>query len=349
MPYRIIQTGLGDFGRRWLDVVSRHESWTVAAIATRNSQTRQECGDQAGVPDSHRFATLSDALDSGVHADGLLVTTPHFRHAEDVVSGLDHGLHVLVEKPLAGSWDECLRIRSAAQASDRIVMVAENYRFGEGAQLARRIVASGEIGIPEFLCLEYFVGHSFPDGDWRNEYTYPLLIENATHQFDLVRFITGTDAERVYCSVCGSRRTPHWTAPSVSASFEMSEGLHFQFAGSWAYTEFATPWEGTWRLHGSEGSLAWTSDEIEIRNSRNARTVRVPSRPSDATLSATFEEFTAALDEHRSPGTAVEDNLRTVAMVYGAIRSAEQGAPVSVSEMIREDARRPPSVSQTGL
>ena len=342
MRYRMIQTGLGDFGRRWLDVVRTHRAWDVAAIATRNDQTRRTCGDLAGVPESRRFATLPEALQNGGEADALLVTTPHFRHADDVLSGLRRGLHVLVEKPLAGSWEECLRIRSAADASDRVVMVAENYRFGEGARIARRIVASGEIGVPEFLGVEYFVGHTFPDGDWRNEYAYPLLIENATHQFDLVRFVTGTDAQRVYCAASGSRRTPHWKAPSVSALFEMSGGLQFQFAGSWAYDEFITPWEGVWRLHGSEGSMAWTSDKIEVRGGSSSRTIAVPSRPSDSTLAATFEEFTAAIDEQRAPETALKDNMRTVAMVFAAIRSVEQGVPITVADMLRDPVPGPP-------
>ncbi|TVQ28167.1 MAG: gfo/Idh/MocA family oxidoreductase [Spirochaetaceae bacterium] len=336
MKYRMIQTGLGDFGRRWLDVVRAHRAWEIAAIATRNEQTRQSCGDLAGVPDSGRFATLAEALHPDVGADALLVTTPHFRHTDDVLSGLERGLHVLVEKPLAGSWEECLRIRSAALASDRVVMVAENYRFGEGARIARQIVASGEIGVPEFLSMEYFVGHTFPDGDWRNEYAYPLLIENATHQFDLVRYVTGSDATRVYCAASGSQRTPHWKAPSVSAVFEMSGGLQFQFAGSWAYDEFITPWEGVWRLHGSDGSMAWTQDAIEVRRGAESRTIAVPSRPSDWTLTATFDEFTAAIDERRAPETALTDNIQTVAMVYAAIRSAEQRVPISVADMLLE-------------
>ena len=335
MTYRMIQTGLGDFGRRWLDLVRSHGSWEPVAIATRNVETRRSCGDLASVPDSRRFATL-DEVPGDVGADAMLVTTPHFRHAHDVLWGLERGLHVLVEKPLAGSWEECRQIHSAALQSATAVMVAENYRYGEGARLARRIVESGEIGVPEFLCVEYFVGHAFPAGDWRNEYGYPLLIENATHHFDLVRYVTGTNAERVSCTVCASRRTPHWSAPSVSASFTMSDGLHFQFAGSWAYDEFATPWEGVWRLHGSRGSLSWANDRIEVRSGSGSRIEHVPSRPSDSTLAATLEEFTAALDEARPPETAIEDNMQTVAMVYGAIRSAEHGAAVSVPGILRE-------------
>lgn len=336
MGFRMIQVGLGDFGRRWLDVVRNDPSWTVAAIATRNGEVRTTSGDLAGVPHSRRFCSLAEAVSAGVEADALLVTTPHFRHEEDVRVGLLHGLNVLVEKPLAGSWAECLRIVTETERAGHTVMVAENYRYGEGAQLVHEIVASGEIGVPELLRLDYFVGHTFPDDDWRNEYAYPLLIENATHHFDLVRFVTGADAESVSCSVAPSRRTPHWRAPSVEASFEMTGGLHFAFVGSWAYGEFPTPWEGEWRLFGSRGALRWTRDTIEVRRGCESRRLHVPSLPSDSTLAATFGEFTSALSERRAPQTALADNLRTVAMVFAAIRSAEEDTPVSVRGMLSE-------------
>jgi predicted dehydrogenase len=332
----MVQVGLGDFGQRWMHVVHDNDSWEIAAIATRNDTVRDECGNRIGLEERARFRTLEEALSSGIEADTLLVTTPHFRHAADVVLGLEHGLNVLVEKPLSGTWGDCLRIREAAEASDRIVMVGENYRYGEGARMARDLVLSGEIGEPELLSMEYFVGHTFPEGDWRNEYTYPLLIENATHQFDLVRYVTGRDAEQVYCVASGSARTPHWRSPNASANFLMGGGLSFQFTGSWAYGEFNTPWEGIWRLHGSRGSLAWRSNELVVSSGSNSRTIAVPSRPSDATLTATLAEYTAALDAGRAPETSLEDNMQTVAMVYGAIRSAETGTPVSIAEMLAE-------------
>lgn len=336
MAYRMIQVGLGDFGQRWMDVISNHESWQYAAIATRNADARAACGQQTGVPAERQFATLDEALAAGIEADVLLVTTPHFRHPHDVAAGLSHGLHVLVEKPLAGTWEDCLWIRGAATHARGILMVGENYRFGTGARIARELVASGEIGTPEFLCMEYFVGHSFPEGDWRNDYTYPLLVENTTHQFDLVRYVTGTNAEKVYCDAFASERTPHWKAPTLSASFRMTGGLRFQFGASWAYDEFQTPWEGNWRLHGSKGTVSWRQDQIEVRRGEDARIIDVPSKPSDHTLKATLEELTAALDGGRTPETNIADNMETVAMVYGAMRSAETGSPVSIRDMLAE-------------
>lgn len=338
MRHRMMQVGLGDFGRRWLRIVQTHETWEYAALATRNEQVRNECGLEVGIGPDALFSSIDDAVASGIQADAALVTTPHFRHRHDVSVLLERGLDVLVEKPLAGTWDDCVAIRDAAREAPGVLMVGENYRFGDGARVAQDLVSSGEIGTPEFLSIDYFVGHSFPDGDWRNDYTYPLLIENATHQFDLVRFVTGTNADTVYCNGIPSSRTAHWPFPSVSAQFKMGNGFHFQFNASWAYPDLQTPWEGAWRLYGSRGALSWSQDRIEVHRDGRIKSYDIPSRPSDHTLAATFDEFSAALTDGRSPVPDVEDNMHTVAMVFGAIRSHETGSPVSIVEMLAETA-----------
>ena len=335
MPYRIMQVGLGDFGRRWMKIVNVHPAWEYAAVATRNEAVRDQCGEECGLAPAHRFSTLRDALASGVAANAVLVTTPYFRHKEDVALALERGMHVLVEKPLAGDLESCLVIREAARGSPGMLMVGENYRFGAAAGKMRDIIVSGVIGTPEIICMQYFVGQTFPDGDWRNDYKYPVLIENATHQFDLLRYVTGTNPVSVFCSTFGSERTPHWAFPNVAALFEMDSGLRFDFSASWSYPEFRTPWEGEWRIHGSRGSAKWVTDNIVVEYGGTRESVVLSSMPTDHTLSKTFEEFTAAIDQKRKPTVDIEDNLQTVGMVFGAIRSSESKRVVAIQDLIR--------------
>ncbi len=334
MSLRMIQVGLGDFGRRWMKIVNAHVGWEYVAVVTRNKTVRDQSGDESGLGPEHRFATLREAFDAGIETDAVLVTTPHFRHKSDVTAALERGIHVLVEKPLAGDLASCLEIRDAARRSTGMLMVGENYRFGDGANKMREIVTSGFIGSPELICLQYFVGHTFPDGDWRNEYEYPVLIENATHQFDLLRYITGANPVSVYCSAFGSERTPRWTYPNVAALFEMDSGLRFQFAASWAYPEFRTPWEGEWRIHATRGSARWVADTIVVERDGLLETSALDSQPSDHTLSGTLDEFTSAIHQKRRPAVDIEDNMHTIGMVFGAIQSAESEHLVHIENLI---------------
>ena len=48
---KIMQVGLGSFGRKWMDVILEHGEWEYSAIATRDDAAREESGDQCGLPE----------------------------------------------------------------------------------------------------------------------------------------------------------------------------------------------------------------------------------------------------------------------------------------------------------
>ena len=326
---KIVQVGLGSFGRKWMDVILKDAEWEYSAIATRNDDVRGEAGDLCGLPESARFTDLEEMLAHSDDADAALITTPYFLHAEQALRSLSQGWHVLVEKPLCASLEDAYRIRDAVKDSGRTLMVAENYRFNPGPILMRDLISSGEIGDPEAVFIQYFVRHRFPESDWRNRYRYPVLMENATHHFDLLRFITASEPVSVSGSAFGSRLTEHWEYPSVSVQYEMTGGLSAHFAGSWAYDGFRTPWEGLWRVHGTEGSILWDGD-LKISKEGDKRTIHVETFPPSHSLKKVLEEFTAALREERKPAVDIDDNIQTLRMVFSAIESIEKRAHVSI-------------------
>lgn len=321
----LIQVGLGGFGLRWLEVVLADPRWEYAALATRTAAVREEAARRAGLAPERAVDSLEAALAAAPEADAVLVTTPYFRHADDVVTALRHGKHVLVEKPLIDNGADAERIRAAAaRAAGTTVMVGEDYRFRAGARAVHAIVQAGEIGAPEMIDLQYFVAHRFPAGDWRNELRYPVLIENNTHQLDLLRYVTGREALAVTASAFASAADTPWPCPSVAALIEMEGGLHVTFSASWAYSALRTPWEGTWFVRGPQGGLHWDAAGITVLDGKGETLRRIPAPDAAPRLDLVLAEFTAALDEHRAPSVSLADNLRTLAIVLAMIRSREQ-------------------------
>ena len=193
------------------------------------------------------------------------------------------------------------------------------------------IVHSGEIGAPEVIDLQYFVSHRFAAGDWRNELRYPVLLENNTHQVDLLRYVTGREALAVTASTLASAADSPWPFPSVAALIEMERGLSATFSASWALPDLNTPWEGVWTVRGARGALRW--DGAGITLFRGAGQRRLAAADSAPRLDLVLAEFTAALVAGRAPSVDLADNLKTLAVVLGMIRSAEQRRRVELSEM----------------
>lgn len=324
---KIMQVGLGSFGKKWMKVIIDDKNWDFSSIATRNKDTLRDCGSEIGIPEEAQFTEFETMLKNSKEADAVLITTPYFLHTKQILLSLEYGKHVLVEKPLCGSLEEAYKIRDAVKKSGKTLMVAENYRFTQGSKLLHELLKSEEIGKPELIFIQYFIKHSFQENDWRYKYKYPLLIENATHHFDLVRYVTGSEPLNVWGSAIGSELTKQWKYPSLSIHYEMSKKLNFHFAGSWAYPGLNTPWEGLWRIHGTKGSIKWDGEYIKIYKDFET-SHKVTRQPPQDTLKLVLNEFSKAIMENKKPAIDIKDNIRTLQMVFFAIKSIESNRKI---------------------
>src|SRR4051812_19955636 len=107
------------------------------------------------------WAEASDdpaSVTRGGDIDVVIVITPNDSHATYGIDALAHGKHLVCEKPLANTVADALRLAEAARKSDRVSMVNFVYRAWPGVELARELIAAGELGE-----LVHFQGHFFQD------------------------------------------------------------------------------------------------------------------------------------------------------------------------------------------
>ena len=81
-----------------------------------------------------------------MNLDAVSVCTYNRTHAECTIYALEHGLHVLLEKPMTVTLDEAVAIRKAEKKSGKIVSVGFQPRFDANMQMIKKIVQSGELG-----------------------------------------------------------------------------------------------------------------------------------------------------------------------------------------------------------
>ena len=79
----------------------------------------------------------------------------------------------------------------------------------------------------------------------------------AIHTFDQARFLTGSDAQTVYCHEWNPPISWSGHEPSAVAIFEMDHGIVYTYRGSWCAEGLRTPWESAWRIIGEKGSVLW--------------------------------------------------------------------------------------------
>ncbi|WP_110926203.1 Gfo/Idh/MocA family protein [Bacillus massiliglaciei] len=96
----------------------------------------------------HIEKVFTNYQDMFAEVDAVTITTPNKFHAEISIAALQAGVHVLCEKPMAITAEECEAITRAANQSGKVLSIAYHYRFMKEAQSAKRMILANEIGEP---------------------------------------------------------------------------------------------------------------------------------------------------------------------------------------------------------
>lgn len=267
------------------------------------------------------------------------VTTPE-SHCDTTLAALEFGVPVLGEKPMASSMDEARRMVRASREAGKLYMVSQSRRYNPNIAAYRRAVDRlGRVGI---LNADFYLGPHF--GGFRDAMASPLLVDMAIHTFDQARYLTGADPVSVYCEEFNPAWSWYAGDSSAEALFEMSDGLRFNFRGSWCAEGRNTSWEAEWRAIGARGSGTWNG-ESDIRGETVLRTegfmselepfAETPDPSQPYGIAGSIRDFLRALDDpSHVPMARCEDNIKSLAMVFGAVESARTGRRVPIAPLL---------------
>lgn len=127
-----------------------------------------------GIPPERVFTTWEDAARVPRFADAVIVTTQDSMHVGPAVAFADLGYHMLLEKPMAVSMEECYRIVEAVKRAGVILAVGHVLRYMPYTRMFRELIASGAVGrVVNVQHLEpighWHFAHSYVRGNWRKE------------------------------------------------------------------------------------------------------------------------------------------------------------------------------------
>ena len=335
---RGIHVGLGGQGRHWVSVCRRHpELVEMVAFVEPAEASAQAAVERAGVPRERIHPTLRAALAAGP-ADFVLDVTPPAVHHLVAMEALEAGLHVLEEKPMSDDFENARRVVGAAAGAGRVHMVAQNYRFGAVPRTTRRLVAEGRVGRPEVVAVGFYREWAHAPGTHYVVMPYPLLTDMGIHHFDMLRYVLGREPVRVEARSWNPSWGWHRGDAGHTAVIEFEDGLVATHHALGCSVGRQSPWNGDWRIEGPEGSLTWEEDQIwHTRVHPRDRQVReqIPTDPQPAGgQDAVIREFAAAIAEGRQPECNSADNLKSLALVFAAVRSAKERRPVEIAELL---------------
>ncbi len=144
-----------------------------------------------------------------IEADAVFIAVPNYLHRQITCDCLDAGLHVMCEKPMATSTEDCDAMIAAAERNNRILEVGLSCRFSRIDSKAHELVATGAIGEPIMVWAREFrppFARKFQDWILDEQRSGGTLLEKTCHHFDLFNWFAGAgrkgtaNAIRVYAS-----------------------------------------------------------------------------------------------------------------------------------------------------
>lgn len=353
-PIRYGVIGTGMMGIEHIENIGALGDAVVAAIADPNPPSLTAgaavAGDGVRTFQSHR-----DLLDSGL-CDAVVIATPNHTHLDVLTDVLGTDLHVLVEKPLCTTVDDCERIVELDSRRDGpITWVGLEYRYMPPAAELIRLVHAGVTGPPRMVAMRE---HRFPFlhkvGDWNrlSVNTGGTLVEKTCHFFDLMNLVLQERPERVMAS--GAQDVNHLDEIVDGRRADMLDNAFVIVdypSGARAMLDLCMFAEATHNQEeisvvGGAGKVeALIPDEIVRVGRRGVHGIgTVESYRVDETTvthrglhhGSSFVEhvhFVQAIRNGGRPEVTVVDGLWSVAMGVAAHRSIELGRPIEMTEV----------------
>lgn len=324
-PVRLVQVGAGAMGRAWLEAIAEHAGAELVGLVDIDLAHAERVAADVGGDVVVGTDVVEVATRAG--ADAVIdVTVPQAHHAVNTAALLA-GFPVLCEKPIAPTVAETLSLVAAAELSGELLMTSQSRRYYP--ELAAFRTAIDGIGGAGLLSVEFFKAPRF--GGFRDTMAHPLLIDMAIHAFDVARYLIDSEPVRVDCRSWNPAWSWYAGDAAASATFEFAGGERFVYTGSWCSPGLETSWNGSWRASGPGGTALWDGDNAPTTGDGAA--VAVDS-DGPREIRGALAEFLEVLRTGRVPSGEVHANVRSLAMVEAAVRSADERVEVGLDRVL---------------
>jgi len=338
---RVAIIGAGNVGRIRASLIQHTPDCCLEIVADVDEAHAQDLAQSFGAEST----TDCIAASSASNVDVVLICTPTKFHAQAAKNALQHGKHVLCEKPLARSAAEAQEMVVAAARARRILKTGFNYRHMAHVRKAKELLDAGALGELYFVRCRY--GHGGRPGyeqSWCTDLDLSgggVLLEQGIHILDLVRHLLGEPTQ-----VLAQATLFFWNFPAVedncfvllrTASSQVAQ-LHV----SW------TQWINifSFEIFGHDGYLSLTGRDRHYgpqqliwgqRQKNHSRPIEqwFNFPPPDDSWEREWTEFLSAIRNNREPMESAVDGLQALHVVDAAYQSARNQQWVDVPQLIR--------------
>jgi len=289
------------------------------------------------------YASVEEMLaDPEIHA--VSVCSANAAHAAQTVAALKAGKHVLCEKPMAVTLEECEAMVETARETGKYFMMAHNQRLDKTHMAAKKLIDEGVIG--RIVTFRTTFGHPGPENwsitpgpnTWffdKSRASMGAMADLGIHKTDLIQYLTSQRVVRTTAHVTtldkrGADGELIGVDDNAFCIYEMSGGAVGTMTASWTYYGQG---DDSTVLYGTKGTMRINEDPaapIQVYLTDGTALTYGPEQPQRT--SGVIDLFMECLKTNTPPEISGENTISAMRAVFASIRSSETGRAVDIPE-----------------
>ncbi len=292
------------------------------------------------------FASYEELL-ADPEIEAVSVCAANHAHAEISIAALKAGKHVLCEKPMAISLEECEAMVAAAKESGKYLMIGQNQRLAKAHSKAKELIEQGAIG--KVLTFRTIFGHGGPEtwsidpgsNVWffdKTKAAMGAMADLGIHKTDMIQYVLGTKivkTQAVLTTLDKRDATGNLIGVDDNAIciYQMENGIIGTMTASWTY--YAAE-DNTTVIYGTKGELRLYDDPKYSVQQINADGTRIDYQidqiqtNDNQTASGIIDLFVESLVEKKEPEISGANVLHAMKAVFASIESSAKGCAIEV-------------------
>lgn len=288
--------------------------------------------------------------------DAVSVCVANRDHASVTIRALEAGCHVLCEKPMAVTMEECESMLAASKRAGRVLMLGHNQRFNKAHMEARRMLKSGELGKP--IGFRTSFAHPGPEGwtgqknSWfiqKSQSAFGVLADLGIHKTDLIHYLLDEPVVSV-TAVMGTvdKRYPDGGLIDVEDNalciYRTQSGAMGQMHVSW--TNYGSE-DNTTRIYTTKGvlrlyedpeySLVFERPDAEpLRLALDEMTTNAKQTDGQRENTGVVNAFVESIRTGRPSIADAAECIKAMRVIFAAVQSAEEGRMIAVAHDQKE-------------
>lgn len=310
--------------------------------------SRQRAEDMAAKYGGKVYDSAEELL-ADPEIDAVSVCAANYAHAELAIKALKAGKHVLCEKPMATTIEDCEAMAEAARESGRFLMIGHNQRLARAHVKAKELIDEGLIG--SIISFRTTFGHGGPEtwsinpgkNTWffdKKRAAMGAMADLGVHKTDLIHFLTGqrvvrTTARLTTLDKRGEDGELIGVDDNAVCIYELSGGAFGTMTASWT---FYGAEDNSTILYGTKGIMRIYDDpahSIVVKladGEERTYDVEQIQTNDNQTRSGVIDLWIDCLKNNRAPEISGESALYAMRAVFASIKSSELGESVEIPE-----------------